>query len=220
MVDGNVFRVISRYLGIETPVNSSQARKIFTQAALELMDSKRPDEFNQAIMEFGALQCTPKNPDCENCILNESCAARATGKVNQLPVKTKKTAPTHRYFHYLLIEHGSSTYIQQRIGNDIWKNLYELPLIETDQPLTDQQWLQHPLFTQWMADASLSIMGPVYETRHLLSHRVINARFMHLRVKSRKSTLNTDFHKIKISELHSYPIPRILDIYLKNLNLI
>lgn len=220
VVDGNVFRVISRYLGMETAVNSSQARKEFTLAAQELMDTKRPDEFNQAIMEFGALQCTPKNPDCNNCILHESCAARATGKVNQLPVKIKKTAPAHRYFHYMLIEHGTFTYIQQRTGNDIWKNLYELPLIETEQPLTNDEWLQHPLFKQWMAGVSLTITGQVYETRHLLSHRVINARFMHLRINARKNSLNADFQKIKISDIHTYPIPRILDIYLKNLNLI
>ncbi|MBP6302239.1 MAG: A/G-specific adenine glycosylase [Bacteroidia bacterium] len=220
VVDGNVFRVLSRYLGITTPIDSSGARKVYTQAAAELMDRKRPDEFNQAIMEFGATVCTPKKAGCLTCFLADSCSAFANGTVEQLPVKAKKTKQTHRYFNYLLIEQGNYTYLNKRTKNDIWKNLFELPLIESSHSLTDEELLQHEEFKAILGSAPFIIQGETTETRHLLSHRVINARFIQLKITGSKSILPTNYQKIKISTLSTYPIPRILDIYLKKLTLI
>ncbi len=132
VVDGNVFRVLSRYFDIETDISSASAKKEFQNIAFEIMPKDKPAIFNQAIMEFGALQCVPKNPDCTICFMNNSCAALQKNKVNRLPVKTKKTKITNRYFNYIVLQDlAGNTKIQKRSDKGIWHNLYEFPLIET-----------------------------------------------------------------------------------------
>ncbi len=134
VVDGNVFRVLSRYFDVETDIALTSAKKEFVALASELIPKDNPALFNQAIMEFGALQCVPKNPNCEVCIFNTSCAALQKKKVNQLPVKSKKLKVRKRYFNYLVAEDElENTLIQKRSAKGIWHNLYEFPLIETDQ---------------------------------------------------------------------------------------
>jgi A/G-specific adenine glycosylase len=133
VVDGNVFRVLSRYFDIETDIASSVAKKEFTQLAHELLPNKQANIFNQAIMEFGALQCVPKNPDCLNCIFNDSCLALQKKKVAQLPVKNKRLKVTKRYFNYLVFsDFENNTLLNKRTQKGIWHNLYEFPLIETE----------------------------------------------------------------------------------------
>eukprot|EP01038_Epipyxis_sp_PR26KG_P019552 gene19552-27691_t len=136
VVDGNVFRVLSRYLDIETDIASASAKKEFSALAKELMPVNNPALFNQAIMEFGALQCVPKNPDCTNCIFNTSCAALQKKKVTELPVKLKKTKVTNRYFNYLVfLDNLNKTIINKRTEKGIWHNLYEFPVIEAEEEL-------------------------------------------------------------------------------------
>ena len=136
VVDGNVFRVLSRYFNIETDISLATAKKEFSELALELMPKNDPATFNQAIMEFGALQCVPKNPDCQNCIFNSSCAALQKKKVQVLPVKLKKIKISFRFFNYLVFEDDNlNTLIQKRDQKGIWQNLYEFPLIETENEL-------------------------------------------------------------------------------------
>lgn len=133
VVDGNVFRVLSRYFDIETDIASSVAKKEFTQLAHELLPNKQANIFNQAIMEFGALQCVPKNPDCLNCIFNDSCLALQKKKVAQLPIKNKRLKVTKRYFNYLVFsDFENNTLLNKRTQKGIWHNLYEFPLIETE----------------------------------------------------------------------------------------
>ena len=134
VVDGNVFRVLSRYFDIETDIASSGAKKEFTQLAREVLPKGKANLFNQAIMEFGALQCVPKNPDCRNCIFNDSCLALQKKKVAQLPVKSKKVKVTKRYFNYLVFsDDNQNTIISKRTQKGIWHNLYEFPLLETKE---------------------------------------------------------------------------------------
>jgi A/G-specific adenine glycosylase len=133
VVDGNVFRVLSRYFDVETDIASATAKKEFTALAQELIPKNNPALFNQAIMEFGALQCVPKNPKCEICIFNGSCLALKKKKVASLPVKIKKTKVTNRYFNYIIFSDiENKTTITQRSEKGIWHNLYEFPVIELE----------------------------------------------------------------------------------------
>lgn len=144
VVDGNVYRVLSRYLGIDTPIDSTEGKKLFAAVADELLDRKNPALYNQAIMDFGAIQCSPQTPNCMFCPLADSCAALAKGTVAELPVKQHKIKTTNRYFNYIYVRMGVHTFINKRTGNDIWRNLFELPLIETPvaiQILSAQQRL-------------------------------------------------------------------------------
>ena len=127
---------MSRYFDIETDIASSGAKKEFSALAKELISNDNPALFNQAIMEFGALQCVPKNPNCEICIFNSNCSALQKKKVAQLPVKLKKIKVTNRYFNYLVfLDEHENTIIQKRTEKGIWHNLYEFPVIESDEEL-------------------------------------------------------------------------------------
>src|SRR6478735_4517688 len=133
VVDGNVFRVLSRYFDVETDISLASAKKEFQDLAHELIPKGEAALFNQAIMEFGALQCVPKSPDCENCVMNSGCLALQKKKVAELPVKTKKTKVRNRFFNYLILEDDESrTIVNQRTDKGIWHKLYEFPLIETE----------------------------------------------------------------------------------------
>lgn len=146
VVDGNVYRVLSRYFGIDTPIDSTEGKKLFAALADEMLDKKQPALYNQGIMDFGAIQCTPQSPDCLFCPLADSCSALSTGRVTQLPVKQHKTKTTNRYFNYIYVRAGAHTYINKRTANDIWKNLFELPLIETPVALSEEEFLALPEF--------------------------------------------------------------------------
>ncbi|WP_405222106.1 A/G-specific adenine glycosylase [Dokdonia sp. Asnod1-B02] len=138
VVDGNVYRVLSRVYGIDTPINSTPGIKEFKALAQELIDVKRPADFNQAIMEFGAIQCKPQNPYCLHCIYNDKCVALQKNKVSELPVKLKKTKVRNRYLNYLVFrDKEGKTFLNQRTGKGIWQGLYEFPVIELDAALTD-----------------------------------------------------------------------------------
>ncbi|MCW4468156.1 A/G-specific adenine glycosylase [Flavobacterium sp. MFBS3-15] len=137
VVDGNVYRVLARYFGIQTDISSSGAKKQFTEVAASLLPKDDAATFNQAMMEFGALQCVPKNPDCSVCIFNKECAAFLTGRVSMLPVKLKKTKVTDRFFNYLIVKDAAGhTIVNKRTAKGIWHNLYEFPLIETEKEVS------------------------------------------------------------------------------------
>jgi A/G-specific adenine glycosylase len=133
VVDGNVYRVLARVYGVDADISSSGAKKQFTELATSLLPEGEASAFNQAMMEFGALQCVPKGPDCAVCVFNANCVALQTGRVNELPVKLKKTKVRNRYFNYLIVKDGQgNSIIQKRTSKGIWHNLYEFPLIETE----------------------------------------------------------------------------------------
>lgn len=185
VVDGNVYRVLARYFNVETDISSATAKKEFTALANELIDKKQPDLFNQALMEFGALQCVPKNPNCINCIFNESCAALQKKKVDLLPIKLKKTKVTERFFNYLVLEDkNGNSLIQQRTSKGIWHNLYEFPLLESEKELNEKEIIKKISTTSFLTNELVSIK-PFDEKSvlHLLSHQRLKIRFWDIKVK-------------------------------------
>ncbi|MBA4154316.1 A/G-specific adenine glycosylase [Flavobacterium sp.] len=187
VVDGNVFRVLARYFDVETDISSTIAKKEFAALAYEVLDKRNSLQFNQAIMEFGALQCMPKNPNCSVCVLNDSCVALQKNKVNQLPVKLKKTKVTERFFNYLVFEdeHGNSI-IQQRTEKGIWHNLYEFPLIESLIEFTEKEITDEINKVKFFSNEIISINA--YEEKsilHILSHQRLKIRFWNIQVKGK-----------------------------------
>ena len=137
VVDGNVYRVLSRFFGMDTPIDSTIGKKQFANLAQQLLDPTKPDVYNQAIMDFGATWCTPKQAKCNKCPLSEQCAAFQTNRVEKYPIKQKKLKKRTRYFHYLIFNYSGQTWIEKRAGKDIWQGLYQFPLIELPKSTTD-----------------------------------------------------------------------------------
>lgn len=185
VVDGNVFRVLSRYFDVETDIASSGAKKEFTQLAAALIPKDQANMFNQAIMEFGALQCVPKNPDCGNCIFNDSCLALQKKKVTQLPVKSKKGKVTNRYFNYLVFsDDKGNTIISKRTQKGIWHNLYEFPLLETISAESDETILALIQNQRFVENKIESIALYNNEAvRHKLSHQHLHVKFWNVKIK-------------------------------------
>jgi len=205
VVDGNVFRVLSRYLDVETDIASAAAKKEFSALAKELMPLDNPALFNQAIMEFGAMQCVPKNPNCNNCIFNTSCAALQKKKVGELPVKLKKTKVTNRYFNYIVfLDTANNTIINKRTEKGIWHNLYEFPVIEADGELEFEIISQKILnkFSNFSID-SISVYNQS-QIIHKLSHQKLHINFY--RVSLNDNILDGIF----LSELKNYPFPIVI----------
>lgn len=207
VVDGNVYRVLSRYFAIHTPIDSTQGKKEFASLANELLDHRRPDLYNQAIMDFGAMVCTPASPDCNGCPLADSCAALASNTVAELPVKEKKTKTTDRYLTYLKIVADGHTFIRKRDDNDIWKGLYEYPLIETSQPIADiGELTSHPAFATLTAGKETTVRQLCQNVKHVLSHRILYASLYEVR-------LHTDhiegYMRIPLNDLNRYAFPTL-----------
>lgn len=182
VVDGNVFRVLSRYFDVETDISSSGAKKEFAALAFELMPDDNPGLFNQAIMEFGALQCVPKNPDCSICIFNTSCVALQKNKVNQLPIKTKKTKVRNRYFNYLVFEDNQhNTLINKRTEKGIWHNLYEFPVIETETAETSENIIDR-IKTDYNEMSIIDVVVYNETVLHKLSHQNLYITFYRVKV--------------------------------------
>jgi A/G-specific adenine glycosylase len=206
VVDGNVFRVLSRYFDIETDILSNNAKKEFTDLAYELMSKDNPALFNQAIMEFGALQCVPKNPNCVVCPLNNSCLALQKNKIDSLPVKSKKAKAKNRYFNYVIfLDEHQNTIIQKRTDKGIWHNLYEFPLIETEQEVDFQYLVEQMQQQDFVENKILSIAQISTESQiHKLTHQHLYIRFWKVQVAG--SLLNA----IDYSTLLTYPFPIVI----------
>lgn len=215
VVDGNVYRVLSRYLGIDTPIDSTPGKKLFAATAQELLDQKHPDSYNQAIMDFGALQCTPKSPDCIRCPLADSCAAFATGAVNVLPVKQHKTKTTNRYFNYIYVRMGTHTFLHKRSGNDIWKNLFEFPLVESETLLSEEEFLRSDAFRAFLVlGEPITVRTVCREIKHVLSHRIIYANFYEVTLPEGSEAFNT-FLRIDLNDLERYAVSRLMHLFIE-----
>jgi A/G-specific adenine glycosylase len=206
VVDGNVFRVLSRYFDIETDISLASAKKEFSELALELMPKNDPATFNQAIMEFGALQCVPKNPDCSNCIFNSSCAALQKKKVQNLPVKLKKTKISYRFFNYIVFEDNQlNTLIQKRDQKGIWHNLYEFPLIETEREL-DLDEASELISNKYQSEYEITRISN-WNTKgqiHKLSHQHLNINFWKVKVKGEI------LGAFKGETIKKFPFPKVI----------
>ena len=216
VVDGNVYRVLSRYLGIETPIDSTEGKKLFASLAGEFLDKSRPAVYNQAIMDFGAIQCTPQNPACLFCPLAGSCMALSKSMVAQLPVKQHKTKTTERFLNYIYVRAGACTFINKRTGNDIWKNLFELPLIETASSVTEEELLALPEFIKLFDKEEVPVVRSICRNvKHVLSHRVLYANFYEV-VLPEKTKSFSSYLKIKTNELEQYAVPKLKHAFLEN----
>lgn len=213
VVDGNVYRVLARIFGIDTPIDSTAGKREFTELAQELLDKEHPDLYNQAIMDFGAIQCTPKAPDCLRCPLQESCVAFSRGMVDNLPVKEGKTVVKDRYFNYLHIRCRGTTLLSRREGKDIWQNLYEYPLIETQQATDFAELQQTDVYRELMREAGTTqVLRMVEMPRHILSHRIIYARFYEIEVEHFPASMHK-YLQIPDEDIEKYAVCRLIELY-------
>ena len=207
VVDGNVYRVLSRYFGITTPINSTLGVKEFKNLAQQLINVEQPGIYNQAIMEFGARQCKPQNPDCNNCLLNDSCVALQQKKISELPIKLKKLKVKKCYFNYIVVlSKNNKTILQQRTNKGIWQQLYEFPLVETSSEVTIELLQNTETFKIVSEDFSISSMV-LYNDKaivHKLSHRHLHTRFWIAETEKELS------NGVLISEINSFPVPVLI----------
>ncbi len=216
VVDGNVYRLLSRYFGIQTPIDSSKGKNEFLTLCNSLITKKNPGIFNQAIMEFGALQCKPKNPDCINCPLQTSCFAFEKNSIELLPVKSKKIKIRVRYFTYFIIaDKNSSTLIKKRSENDIWKELYEFPLLEKESKNSYDE-INHFLKKELQLK-QFTISHHSSPIKHVLSHQHLFAEFIHVKIKSELHN-NIKYNRVKYDELNNYALPRLIEKYINSIN--
>ena len=210
VVDGNVYRVLSRFYGIETPINSTKGIKEFKALATKLIDQKQPALFNQAIMEFGAQQCKPKNPYCIVCPLQSGCLAFQKNKISELPVKLKKLKVRNRYFNYLvIIDAKKNTIIEQRTQKGIWQNLYQFPLLETEKSIAISEFKASSSESEFLKN--LDFEFSLYNEKdvvHKLSHQHLHTKFWIIEVNYLpEEGISTD--KIK-----DYPVPTLISEFI------
>lgn len=219
VVDGNVFRVLSRYFGIATDIASAGGKKEFEQLANKLIPHDRPGEFNQAIMEFGALQCVPKNPVCESCPLNEGCFAFQKNMVNELPVKNKKLKIRERYFHYFHIVCGKYTVVKKRKEGDIWQGLFDFPMRESEKISVN---LKNPnlIFDDNLVFGTITVINDEHVYKHILTHQRIFANFVQFVIdEDFLSELENwakanDYQVVDVGKLEDLAKPRLILKYL------
>ena len=195
VVDGNVYRVLARHFGIDTPINTTEGKKLFAALAQELLPPNEAAAYNQAIMDFGAVQCTPQSPKCMECMLAESCEALRSGRVNELPVKLKTLKVTERHLIYIYIRYQGQTAIRRRGSGDIWQGLWEPMLVDAESAVPPT--------------ASLLRQN----VKHVLTHRVLYADFYLLETDVRPE-LPSDYIWISESDLDNYALPRLIEVLL------
>ncbi|MBA6156807.1 A/G-specific adenine glycosylase [Tenacibaculum sp. S7007] len=209
VVDGNVYRVLSRYFGINTPINSSKGIKEFKELAQTLIDSSQPGTYNQAIMDFGALHCKPQNPLCDTCPFSSSCVALEKKLIKELPVKEKKIKIKKRYFNFLVVvTDDNQTIFEERIGKGIWQGLYQFPLVETQQSISEEELVNQEGFVSvFPKETTLSLFN-TKDVVHKLSHQHLYTKFWI--VKTSKVAKKT----ISWKDVKQYPVPILIDNFL------
>lgn len=214
VVDGNVVRVISRLKGILSPIGSSTGKREITAAARMLMDTHEPGIFNQALMEFGSLFCKPQRPDCQHCTLQEYCSAFKDKKVNELPVRIARQDPRIRYFHYLVILPPKKTgpvILRKRQARDIWENLYDFPLIESESLLDMPQLKKHPVFIEWFGNHVNEVVEMKDIVRHVLSHQHLIVKYFLVEIPNPlKLQMPENWIPVSPERLGDYPMPRLI----------
>ena len=208
VVDGNVFRVLSRFFGIYDDIAVTKTRAVFQNLANELISQKHPDLFNHAIMDFGATVCLPANPKCDSCIFNENCVAFLKNETGILPVKNKKISVKNRYLNYLILRKNNEIVIQQRTEKDIWQQLFELPLIETTSDNEEELFLH---LSNLYPNNNIKKVTP-NTIKHKLSHQQLHINFYEIDV----STFTLNQQTSAIGDLHNYAYPIVIWNFLKD----
>ncbi len=211
-VDGNAYRVLSRVFRVDDSIDTPQGKRAFAELSLEVMDKRRPALYNQAMMDLGATVCLPAAPDCGACPLKEGCALNGSSEVSDYPKKGKKVVSRDRYFVYLAVEDGEKTYLRRREGKDIWKGLYEYPMVELPAPLSemaDQAWMT-PLTEEF---SDLLLLGEPVMKKHVLTHQNIHAVFFRAEghFLRRADSVYIEVEKEKLGE---YAVSRLMERYL------
>jgi len=208
VLDGNVFRVLARYFGISTPINSSAGKKQFSELAQFMIHLEDPALYNQAIMEFGALQCKPKSPLCSVCPLQLSCYAKNNDLISMLPVKLKKTSVKIRYINYFVCLDGDHILVNKRIKEDIWQHLYDFPRIETieEASVGKEEFLNE---VKQKFGSNVSILS-LMEMKHLLTHQIIYVKFFALDNYIINFNINAEAKWVSWPDFDKLPQPKIL----------
>ena len=207
VVDGNVYRVLSRHYGIATPINTTEGKKEFTALAQSLLPTDQASAFNQAMMDFGATQCTPTSPSCEQCPLAESCVALREGRISELPVKQRTLKVKERHLTYVYIRCNGYTALHRRPAGDIWQGLYEC--VPHSDLQVGELWL-----TEKVPCGAIQLRQNV---KHVLTHRILYADFWLWEVDERPQ-LPDGYFWIKEEEIGNYGVPRLIEILLETLN--
>jgi len=212
VIDGNVYRVLSRIFGTSTPIDTAKGKIEFSALAHSLLDKQNPGLFNEALMEFGALQCIPRNPSCLQCPFENRCLALKTHHVEQLPVKSKQPELKNRYFNYLFIPWEGKFFLEKRQAKDIWQNLYQLPLIETVKSMNEAELISLPEFQKLFEGIELTVDSFTPEIIHLLTHQKLHIRFF--QINSTQPAKNIPWIMITEKEASRFPVPKPIDNYL------
>lgn len=214
VVDGNVYRVLSRYFGIDTPINITAGIKLFKNRARDLLPKDNFGDYNQAIMEFGARQCKPQSPDCSKCPLNKTCSALQLDMVRHLPVKTNRVKITRKHFNYLVfISKDRTTILHKRTTKGIWQNMYQFPLAETDKDLLQEDFIIDPTIRRILNGSEYNL--DLYNEQpiaHKLSHQHLYTKFWILTVDELPQ------EGVEISKIESLPVPTLISNFIREFN--
>ncbi|HMH33523.1 MAG TPA: A/G-specific adenine glycosylase [Puia sp.] len=215
VLDGNVHRVLARYFGISTALNTATEKKFYTSLALTLIDKRQPGIFNQALMDFGAVVCKPRQPGCTACVQSADCMAFQNGWVDLLPVKKKKLQRKERWFCYLVIEtKKGEVYIRRRNQKDIWEDLYEFVLWERDTPFNEQSIEVPAILHGLLGKYAFTVTGISKTYKQQLTHQTIHGQFIGVRVEQPVPSLK-DYQLVKRKQLSQFPFPRLIATYLR-----
>jgi A/G-specific adenine glycosylase len=213
VLDGNVFRVLSRFYGIDLPINSTAGKKAFSELAFKLIQGQDSSVYNQAIMEFGALQCKPKQPLCESCPLRPGCFAFNHNQTQLLPVKIKSNQKKVRFFNYFLVEQEDLVLIKQRQAGDVWQQLYDFPLIELPGEVADHR----DTFNEFVLDlfGQDVILTPITQAKHVLTHQIIYVQFFALNNNITNFNTTAMLKWVSRTELRDLPKPNVIKEFVK-----
>lgn len=213
VLDGNVYRFLSRYFSLETPIDTIAGKHEFSHLADLLLNKENPALHNQAMMEMGAIQCVVKNPKCELCPLNDSCKARKYGLVDLYPIKSKKVKKRNRYFYYFFIKYKESIFLRQRSEADVWRKLYEFPLLETDFSISSEEVVRHESVQKFLKNGFfLKRISNV--KKHVLSHQHIYAQCFYVEINEVNAYLLDNYECVGFNDVENYPISRLVEIFM------
>ncbi|RMF30178.1 MAG: A/G-specific adenine glycosylase, partial [Bacteroidetes bacterium] len=214
VLDGNVFRVLARFCGVDLPIDSSRGKKHFQQLADAFLDPADPGAYNQTLMNFGATWCTPQNPRCRQCPLAPRCKAHQEGSVLQLPRKSKSAPKRQRHFHYLVFHDDGALWVGKRTDRDIWKHLHEFPLIESPRPLTRPALQALPAFRHILGGQPARFLQKAGPLRHVLSHQLLLLNFWEWEVQE-GFVPKGPYRKVSVETAGGLAFPRPLQRFLQ-----